>query len=309
MTYAWRFSLSLDNERSGYLLAIGGGMELSQENPLITKFSELSGGKSGRITVLPTASDFGEEIGPLYTDILNEFCDDVQYFLINKRKDIESRELIRRLKSSSGIFFTGGNQLRITSLLGGSEVMQILKQAARNAVIAGTSAGASALSSTMISWGRADVMAKGNLQMSPGLGLIRNMVIDSHFVKRGRISRLLHVASQNPGILGIGLAEDTGILLRTNNHSSSFRVIGSRQIIIVDGQDIRHSNIATVAENRPFSVTNVRVHALGPHYIYDYENHEIQIPDKIDEAQIYEPLSDVSDLPYRPKPGSSSHSK
>jgi cyanophycinase len=274
-------------------------MELSTSNPLISTFAKLAGGKSGTITVLPIASDYGKEIGPLYTEVFNKFAKDVEYYVIDKRKDIESSQLLDRIKSSSGIFFTGGNQLRITTLIGGSEVMRVLRNMDNQSIIAGTSAGASAMSSTMISWGRADVMVKGNLQMSPGMGLIRKMVIDSHFVKRGRISRLFHVVSQNPGILGIGLAEDTGILFdKAKNHS--FEIIGSRQVIVVDGRDIDHTNIAQLAEKMPFSVTNIRVHSLGPNYSYNFDRHEIIIPPMIDDSSTDAPPTEISDLPYKP---------
>ena len=168
-------------------------MELSSNSPIVRKFVELAGGKDSVITILPVASDFGNEIGPMYKDAFSELCDDVEYYMIDERNDTENPDCLVRIKKSTGVFFTGGNQLRITALIGGSELLNILNEKIQQGiVIAGTSAGASAMSSTMITWGRSERMTKGNLQMSPGLGFIPNMVLDSHFVKRGRISRLLN---------------------------------------------------------------------------------------------------------------------
>jgi cyanophycinase len=292
--------MTSDPHLNNHLLAIGGGMALTDQNPIIKTFAKLSCGQRGTITILPTASDHGEEMGSLYTDIFRQFCPDVEYYILNERKDADNEDLIRRLQRSTGIFFTGGDQLRITSLLGGSKVMKILHQTEREGIIvAGTSAGASAMSNTMISWERADRMTKGNLQMSPGLGLIKNIVIDSHFVKRGRITRLLHVAAQNPGILGIGLTEDSGILLNRSKRQREFTVIGSRQVFIVDGRSIEHSNMAKIAENYPFSVTNVKVHSLGPGYSYNFDSHQITYPE-IPVKQMNFADQHLSDKPYIP---------
>lgn len=286
---------------SAKFLAVGGGMELSSANPLVQKFVEYAGGKKGKITVLPTASDYGHEIGPMYKDTFRELCDDVEYFLIDDRNDADDESCLNRLKESTGIFFTGGNQLRITSLLGGSQLLEIIKSRVKDGIIiAGTSAGASAMSTTMITWGRADEMVKGNLQLSPGIGFIPDMVIDSHFVKRGRISRLLHLVALNPGSLGIGLAEDTGILLTDDENYPIFEVIGSRQVIIVDGRSVSHSNIANVKEKRPYTVTDVKVHTLAPHYKYDFKKFEVILPDSFDETYEIEEPSMVSELPFKP---------
>ncbi|MHA2031511.1 MAG: cyanophycinase [Candidatus Kariarchaeaceae archaeon] len=286
---------------SAKFLAIGGGMELSSKNPIVRKFVELAGGKAAKITILPTASDYGHEIGPLYKDAFLELCDDVDFFIIDDRNDADDEKCLNRLKDATGVFFTGGNQLRITSLLGGSQFIKILRSKIEDGIIvAGTSAGASAMSNTMITWGRADEMVKGNLQLSPGLGFIANMVIDSHFVKRGRISRLLHLVALNPGSLGIGLAEDTGILVSKDQSYPFLEVIGSRQVILVDGRSITHSNIANVKGKRPYTVTDVKVHVLGPQYKYDFDNHDIIIPDSIDDKyEVQEPTM-VSELPFKP---------
>ncbi|MDH5401870.1 MAG: cyanophycinase [Candidatus Heimdallarchaeota archaeon] len=289
-----------ENTMPGKLLAIGGGMELNTSNPILTKFIELCGGRSARIIILPTASDYGIDIGVLYKEIFSELCDNVEYFLIDKRRDALDEKCLVALEQATGVFFTGGDQLRITSLLGGSKFMRILRSKLQQGTnIAGTSAGASAMSSTMIAWGRSDEMFKGSLQISPGLGLIHQIVIDSHFVKRGRISRLLHLVAQHPGVLGIGLAEDTGILLDSDETSSTFEVIGKRQIVVVDGKNIAHSNIAHLPENSPYTVTGVGIDVLGPGYSYNYVTHEIIYPSEVNSSKLVDLNDEVSEFPYK----------
>jgi cyanophycinase len=289
-----------ENETIPYhYLAIGGGMELSKTNPLVTLFIEKSGGRKGIITILPTASDFGQQVGILYLEAFRELCDDVEYFLIENRSDAENPTLLAHLEKSTGVFFTGGDQLKITSLLGGSSVMKFIRKAKEKKIfIAGTSAGASAMSETMIAWGPSDSMAKGTLQMSPGIGLIRRLVIDSHFVNRGRISRLFQLIAQHPGMLGVGLAEDTGILIDLSEEEPKFLVVGSRQVVLVDGRGISHTNIASVDENQPFSLLNVQVHILGPGYAYNCNTNQVIIP-KVSPALKQE--SKASELPFKPK--------
>lgn len=280
-------------------LAIGGAMALSPENPLVKTFVDGSGGKDSVITILPTASDFADEVGPLYENLFSELSRDVEYFVIDRRDHTENPRLIERIKRSTGIFFTGGNQLRITSLLGGSPLMKSINKARKKGIfIAGTSAGASAMSSTMIAGGKSDVMYKGGINLSPGLGFISNAVIDSHFIKRGRITRLLNVVSLNPGTIGLGLSEDTGILFKEGQ--GLIQVIGSRQVIVVDGSGISHTNIASIPENKPFSVTDVRVHVLGNHYGFDLQTRELYIPSKEMMADSPDFEASVGDLPYFP---------
>lgn len=294
----------IDSSRAPRFLAIGGAMQLSGDSPLVRTFIKYSGSKGGVITILPTASDFGDEVGKLYLDCFSEFCHDVKYYLIESREDANNPEICERIANSTGIFFTGGNQLRITSLLGGSRLLQqIREQSNKGVIIAGTSAGASAMSRTMISWGEAERMVKGNLQMSQGIGFFDNLTIDSHFIKRGRISRLLHLVSDNPGALGIGIAEDTGILLLKDDSYPIFEVIGSRQVVVVNGRDIRHSNIAQIKEEYPYSVTNVSVSVLGPRYQYNFKTNEVFVPEIGSEKDVdpdYQKPKEITDLPFKP---------
>ena len=156
--------------------------------------------------------------------------------------------------------FSGGNQLRLSATDGGTEFLTILKKRYReeNFVIAGTSAGAMAMSNTMIYEGNATrAHLKGEVKITTGLGFIGNIIIDSHFEKRGRFGRLAQSVATNPGCIGMGLGEDTGMLITEGNRMEA---IGSGLVIIIDGHDIRHSNIADIPDGNPISLENLKVH-------------------------------------------------
>ena len=159
------------------------------------------------------------------------------------------------------VFFTGGDQLRITNLLGGSDLLKtLLGHYQRGGVIAGTSAGAAAMSQAMIYQGHAGhALRKGNVQMTPGMGFIRNAVVDSHFTQRGRFSRLLEVVTSNPGVIGLGLDEDSGVVVRDGDR---IEAIGSGVVVVIDGHDMRYSNVTQVRMGQAIAEEGVRVHTL-----------------------------------------------
>jgi cyanophycinase len=167
---------------------------------------------------------------------------------------------VERVRHCDAIMFTGGNQLRLSATFGGTEFLKILHQRymQENFLIAGTSAGAMAMSNTMIYEGNATrAHLKGEVKVTTGLGFIDNVIIDSHFEKRGRFGRLAQVVASNPSCIGIGLGEDTGMLITGGN---KMEAIGSGLVIIIDGHEIRHSNIADIPEGNPISVENIVVH-------------------------------------------------
>jgi cyanophycinase len=159
--------------------------------------------------------------------------------------------------------FSGGDQLRLTSIFGGTEIYQILHDrliAEENFVIAGTSAGAMAMSNTMIYQGKSDLAhLKGEVKITTGLAFVANVIIDSHFDKRGRFNRLAQAVASNPQCTGIGLGEDTGVVITEGNQ---LEVVGSGAVVIVDGKDIRHSNITDISEGAPISIEGLKVNIL-----------------------------------------------
>ena len=175
---------------------------------------------------------------------------------------------------STGIFFTGGDQLRITSILGGTRFFTSLHEAYKNGtVIAGTSAGASAMSGTMIIQGNDnDPARKCTLKMAPGLGLLEGALIDQHFHQRGRIGRLLCGVAENPHILGIGLDEDTAVRVYPDAH---IEVIGSNSVTIIDGRNIKSSNVSELKPDENLAIANVTLHVLPAGYGFDMADREV----------------------------------
>lgn len=218
---------------------------------------------NARIEVVTTASQIPDEVGDNYLDAFKKLgCNNVGHMKIRNREDAMMPEYCERLKQCDAIMFSGGNQLRLTSIFGGTEFLEILHKRYENErfIIAGTSAGAMAMSNTMIYQGNAtDAHLKGEVKITTGLAFIKDVIIDSHFNKRGRFARLAQAVASNPSAIGIGLGEDTGVIIR-NGHE--MEAIGSGAVIIIDGRHIRHNNIADIEEGQPISVENFIVHIL-----------------------------------------------
>src|SRR5690606_19176823 len=187
---------------------------------------------------------------------------------IRERKDV-TPEMSDRLAAATGVMISGGNQLRLTTIIGGTPFMKTMKRRYYDDagfVIAGTSAGAMCMSSTMIYQGQsATGLVKGSVKMTVGTGLINDVVIDSHFVKRGRFSRLTQAISANPTSIGIGLGEDTGVVITEGDH---LETIGSGQVMIFDGHDISYTNLADVEEGDVFSIEGMRIHIISKGHSY-----------------------------------------
>ena len=224
--------------------------------------SEIKGVES-RIEVITTASQIPEEVGENYLNAFGKLgAKNVGIMHIKNREDVQNPVYIERIKNADGVMFTGGNQMRLTMIFGGSEILKILieRYENENFVIAGTSAGAMAMSNTMIYQGSSTgALLKGEVKITTGLAFIKDVIIDSHFVTRGRFGRLAQAVAANPGCIGIGLGEDTGVLV---TEGSKMEAIGSGLILIFDGHSIRHSNIADIEEGAPISIEHLIVHVM-----------------------------------------------
>lgn len=263
----------------GCLLAIGGredkGMkELSEEQSKSTDFeseeilkyfvSELKG-KTPMIVVVPTASNEPDKISQDYIKVFRKLgIKHVEVIDIRNRTDAQNPEYLEMVERAAGIMFTGGDQLRLTSILGGSAVLQLMKERYtydEGFVIAGTSAGATAMSTPMIYEGETQGgYIKGDVRITTGLEFLKNVAIDTHFIQRGRIVRVSQCIVTNPGCIGIGLEEDTAICVKKG---SQIKVLGTGLVTIVDGLDITETNIYEIKTGEPFSVRNMRVHLLA----------------------------------------------
>jgi len=222
-----------------------------------------------RFEIITTASRIPEEVGNEYVKAFGQLdVKDVGLMHIKTREEANEKEYLERLRKADVVMFTGGDQLRLSSIFGGTEFHQLLleKYENENFLISGTSAGAAASSNNMIYQGSSNgALLKGEVKITGGLGFINNVIIDTHFVQRGRIGRLMYACASNPINLGIGLGEDTGLLI-TKGHE--MEAIGSGLVILVDATKMVNTNITEVEMGQPVSIENLIVHvlALGDHY-------------------------------------------
>ena len=262
----------------GILIPIGGAedkgtdLELGiiQRNNLnffelgtLRKIVEAVGNTDTRIEVVTTASSIPDEVFSNYLSAFGKIgCQNIGHLRIRNRDDAMNPEYLARIKACDAVMFSGGNQLRLTATFGGTDFLDlvVLRYEQDHFVIAGTSAGAMAMSNTMIYEGNAaNAHFKGQVKITTGLAFVKDVIIDSHFDKRGRFPRLAQAVASNPSAIGIGLGEDTGVIIK---HGSELEIIGSGAVIIIDGRNIRHNNIADIEDGSPISVEGLIVHIL-----------------------------------------------
>lgn len=252
----------MQDKVAGQLLIIGGGEDKQGDCLILRKFIAMAGKEEARIALITTATEYPQEVGVEYRSLFTDLgASSVVILYIKDRDAANDQHHASEIENASGIFFTGGDQLRLTSILGGSKVDAAIRCAiGKGAVIAGTSAGASVMSDTMIVGGdSSDTPKKSSLSMAHGMSLVEGVVIDQHFAQRGRINRLLAAVSQNPHVLGIGIDEDTALVVSPDGRCE---VTGSQTVTIVDGKNIIHSNISESKRNDPLGITNVILHIL-----------------------------------------------
>lgn len=252
----------------GKLIIIGGAEDKEGKCEILKKVIEMSGGKDSKIVLMTTATEQPKEVGNLYSKIFKRLgVSEIEIVNINSRHDASEDRYVQLIEKSTCIFFTGGDQLRITSLLGGTRAYDALHRAyAGGTLLVGTSAGASAMSSNMIVTGVDDDAPKYcTLKMAPGLGIIDEVIIDQHFAQRGRIGRLLVAVAENPHMLGVGIDEDTAIVVNGN----MFKVIGSQSVTVVDGMFISHTNVSELMPKEPVALTDIKLHILPKGYGFD----------------------------------------
>ena len=268
----------------GILIAIGGAVdkgtvsELDNSEGLGANFLEAGilrrmleelPGHTNRIEVITTASLIPEETGQNYLDAFKRLQNEnVGVIHIKVREDTMNDEYRQRIAEAEGVLFTGGNQLRLTTIFGGTAMLELMHSRYRDEhfVVAGTSAGAMAMSTTMIYGGSStEALLKGEVKQSRGFGFIDDVTFDSHFIKRGRFGRLCQAIANNPANVGIGLGEDTGLLIKEGDHMTA---IGSGLVTIVEGNHITYTNIADIENGEPISIENLIVHILSKGHTY-----------------------------------------
>lgn len=257
------------NECFGNLIIIGGAEDKKDKCEILKEVTKKSSRLDGPLIVLTAATDYPEEVGAAYLNTFKKLnFNDVRVVDIKNREDANRLDYGNEIQDCSCIFFTGGDQLKITSLIGGTYLLESLKSAYRKGtLIVGTSAGASCLCSTMIVSGNDDDSPrKCTIKMAPGLDIIRGVLIDQHFAQRGRIGRLLNAVAQNPEILGIGIDENTAVVIEG---SSTFRVIGSGAVTVADGKAMTHTNVSELSPDESLAITDVKLHILPKGYKFE----------------------------------------
>lgn len=250
-----------DGEERGWIIPIGGAEEKENDPAILARFVDLCGGADADIVVIPTASRL-HATGPRYVEIFGELgVGSVDVVDFDTRRDAEEPGRVERIARATGVFFTGGNQLRLATLIGGTAVAKAIRMAnARGAHVAGTSAGAAFLSEHMIAFGEeGSTPIAGMVRLAPGLGLTNRFVIDQHFRQRDRLGRLTAALAFNPFAVGIGLDEDTAAFIAPDN---TLEVLGSGGVTVVDASDLQFSSMAQVDEGQPICLLGLRFHIL-----------------------------------------------
>ncbi|MGI5901428.1 MAG: cyanophycinase [Desulfitobacteriia bacterium] len=252
----------------GNLLIIGGAEDKQGECVILKYFFREAGAEKSRICVITAASDSAEQTGKVYEKLFTEFgCRDLEIINIYQRSDGNFQDTIDKTIRASGIFFTGGDQLRITAMLGGTALGKALRYVYdRQVIIAGTSAGASVMSENMIIGGEGDSPGEDLIRMAPGLGLIEGVIVDQHFAQRGRIGRLLTAVALNPNVLGIGIDEDTAVHVKADG---KLQVIGRGTALILDASEAVLSNVDELFDGQALTLAPVKIHVLSKGVVFD----------------------------------------
>ena len=272
----------------GFLIAVGGAEDKGEEakvrkkrldffsEGILKQIVELASKKVyPKIELVTTASSIPDEIALVYKKAFKRLgCDEVGHLRLRSREEADNKKVLERLDKCNCILFSGGDQLRLCSALGGTQFLKIVEERYHNEpfVIAGTSGGAAAMSNTMICGGNENrAFMKGEVELNIGFGLLRNVIIDTHFDARGRFGRLVQAIAAQPGAIGIGLDEDTAIIVEKGNR---VKAIGASSVVVVDGSHVQCNNIASIKNGMPLSISNISVHVMSHFDMFDLTTRE-----------------------------------
>jgi cyanophycinase len=257
--------------RAGRLVIIGGAEDREGECEILREFVRLAGGRRARLVIISVASDAPQEVAGVYEKTFRALgARRVRALDIAGRADANGDEAVAAVESASGVFFTGGNQLRITRLLGGTRLDTALHRRREDGlVLAGTSAGAAMMSSVMIVGSAPTLTLRaGMVELGSGLGFLPGVLIDQHFEQRGRLRRLLAAIAQHPHELGLGIDEDAAAVV--DGHT--FEVFGTGSVTVVDAGGLTHTNLGEAERHELLAICGVRIHILPPGYRFDLQN-------------------------------------
>ena len=265
--------MKLEKNVKGILIPIGGSEDKGEKSNTRISFREKgvlrhvlneAKGVESKVVVIPTASRIPDEVGQNYISAFKKLgCENVIVLPISRKNHSENQDFIRHVRDADCILFTGGNQSRIETKIRNSSLHRIVMDRFENEplVVAGTSAGAMAMASEMIAGGTSSgALLKGAVKMRSGLGLFPDVIIDTHFIKRGRFGRLFEALARFPDKVGIGLADDTGLIIKNLNEG---QVIGSGMVLLMDPSGLTHNSYDLLKTNMPVSVAGMKVHILA----------------------------------------------
>jgi cyanophycinase len=268
--------------RVGQLVVVGGGEKHSVDGPILRRVFEAAGGARARILVCGAASTDPDELLEDYRSIFTELgAEEVTTERLSDRREAESPELVERVERATAVFFTGGDQLRLVAAVGGTAFGECVRARLQGdgLVVAGTSAGAAAMSSVMVVSGpNSGTIRRADVELAPGLGYWRDTVVDTHFNQRGRVSRLLAIFASNPQVLGIGLDEDTGVHVELGKR---LRVVGSGAALVFNGR-VTHTNAADAGREDVLALFDSKIHVLPDRYGFDLDSMRPLRPEEMD---------------------------
>lgn len=270
-------------KNTGQLLIIGGKEDKTEDMVILKKLSEYAKSNGGHLVIMPAATQLPEETIEEYRKVFRKLgVEHIDVVDIRTRAEAFDEANVKKFEKACAVFFTGGDQLRLTSQISDTPIFQAIQKIYdRGCMIAGTSAGAAAMSEVMLVAGKGDESNQAaDINMAPGLNFLRSIVIDSHFAHRGRINRLVSAVAQNPKHLGIGIDEDTAILV--NHDNTSFEVMGSGAVYVIDGTEIAYSSLSERTSQGIISVFNAKLHVLGEGDCFDLKK-RLPIAAKIEE--------------------------
>ena len=259
----------------GFIIPIGGAEGKGKKSEILSRFVELCGGPDARILVIPTASLLNET-GPLYQELFESMGANSMCVPIEKRDECFKQETLRVMGRSTGIFLTGGNQLRLSTILGGTPVARLIRDLNAGGVhVAGTSAGAAIVSEHMIAGGRSGSSPReSGVELVPGLGLTNRVIIDQHFNQRQRMGRLLAALSFNPFASGLGIDENTAGFIGPDGN---MEVVGRGTVTVVDPSALRHSSMSYVRRAEAVTLIGLKLHVLAAGAHFNIETREATI--------------------------------
>ena len=267
------------NTKRGWIVPVGGAEDKVSDARILKRFLRLCGDDGGRIAIIPTASSL-DETGSIYEELFLELGAESAIALpYRERNDVDREDWLEELSSATGVFFTGGNQLRISTTLGGTPVATMVRRLNAGGVpVGGTSAGAAILPEHMIAYGDVGgTPMAGMVSLAPGLGLTNRFLVDQHFRERDRLGRLLAALSYNPFAVGLGLDEDTAAFISADN---VVRVVGSGAVTVLDVSQLGHSSISEARQGEALCMTDVRMHLLPGGACFNLESREAIPPEE-----------------------------